>query len=83
MRAETGKRLECAEYGAQYIITKGGDAELSCAPASDGEADQLGKRYQDEATGVMILCTKAGASRVHCDGRPMEMLAPRSLPSSD
>ena len=83
MRAETGKRLDCAEHGAQYIITKGGDAELSCAPASDGEADQLGKRYQDEPTGVMALCTKAGASRIHCDGRPMQMLAPRALPSSD
>ena len=83
MRAETGKRLECAEYGAQYIITKGGDAELSCAPAPDGKADQLGKRYQDEATGVMALCTKAGASRIHCDGRPMQLLAPRALPSSD
>ncbi len=83
MRAETGKRLECAEQGAQYIVTKGGDAELSCAPASDGEADQLGKRYQDEPTGVMALCTKAGNSRIHCDGRPMQMLAPRALPSSD
>ena len=83
MAAETGKRLECADLGAQYMITKGGDSELSCAPAADGEADQLGKRYQDEATGVMVLCTKSGSSRIHCDGRPMAMLAARKLPSSD
>ena len=83
MAAETGKRLECAELGAQYMITKGGDAELSCLPAADGESDQLGKRYQDETTGIMVLCTKAGSSRIHCDGRPMAMLAARKLPSSD
>lgn len=83
MAAETGKRLECADLGAQYMITKGGDGELSCETAPDGEADQLGKRYQDEATGIMVLCTKAGTSRIHCDGRPMAMLEARKLPSSD
>ena len=65
MAAETGKRLECADLGAQYMITKGGDGELSCTPATDGEADQLGKRYQDETTGIMVLCTKAGTSRIN------------------
>ena len=83
MPAQTGKRFECAELGAQYMITKGGDGELSCAAAADGDADQLGKRYQDEATGVMVLCTKAGSARIQCDGRPMTMLAPKTLPSSD
>lgn len=83
MPAETGKRFECAELGAQYMITKGGEGELSCAEAAGGEADQLGKRYQDEETGVMVLCTKAGASRIHCNGKPMQTLAPKTLPSSD
>lgn len=84
MPAQTGKRYECPDLGAQYMITKGGDAELSCAPAADdGDADQLGKRYQDEASGVMVLCIKAGTSRIHADGRPMAMLAPKTLPSSD
>ena len=84
MPAETGKRFECTELGAQYMITKGGDGELSCEPALDGESDQLGKRYQDAATGIMVLCTKAsGNSRIHCNMQPMEMLAPKSLPSSD
>ncbi len=83
MLAQTGKRFECAELGAQYMITKGGDAELSCAPAESGEGDQLGKRYQDEESGVMALCIKAGSSRILCNGRPMTMLAPKTLPSSD
>ena len=83
MPAQTGKRFECPELGAQYMITKGGDAELSCVPAGDGGGDQLGKRYQDEESGVMVLCVKAGESRIQCDGRPMTMLAPKTLPSSD
>ncbi len=83
MPAQTGKRFECPELGAQYMVTKGGDAELSCAPAGDGEGDQLGKRYQDEESGVMVLCVKAGGSRILCDGRPMTILAPKTLPSSD
>ena len=84
MPAETGKRFECTESGAHYMITKGGDGELSCEPAPDGQGDQLGKRYQDVATGIMVLCTKAGDGfRIRCNMQPMEMLAPKSLPSSD
>ncbi len=83
MPAEMGKRYECADLGAQYMITKGGPGELSCVEATDGEGDQLGKRYQDAETGVMVLCTKAGRARIHCNGKPMEMLQPKTLPSSD
>ena len=83
MPAETGKRFECTEFGSQYMITKGGDGELSCVAAADGDADQLGKRYQDQASGVMVLCTKAGSSHIQCNGTRMDMLAPKTLPSSD
>ncbi len=83
MPAETGKRFECAESGVQFMITKGGDGELSCVEASGTEAAHLGKRYQDEPTGIMVLCTKAGSSHIRCDGRDLVMLAPKTLPSSD
>lgn len=80
---EMGGRFECADTGAQYVITKGGDGQLSCVAAGDGEADQLGKRYQDSATGITVLCTKSAATRVCCNGNPMELMAAKTLPSSD
>ena len=83
MQAEMGKRFECAELSAQYMITRGGEGELSCAEAAQGEADQLGKRYQDAASGVTVLCIRAGRSRVCLSGTPMERLAAKTLPSSD
>ena len=83
MPAETGKRFECPDVGAQYMVTRGGDGELSCVAAGEGEADRLGKRYQDAKTGVTVLCIRAGDSRVCCDGAPMELLAAKTLPSSD
>ena len=81
--AEMGKRYECAELGAHYLITRGGDGELSCVEATPEEADRLGKRYQDASSGIMVLCTKSGLSRICCNGAPMEQLAPKALPSSD
>ena len=83
MPAEMGKRFECSELGAQYMVTKGGDGDLSCVEAAEGKADQLGKRYQDEATGVTVLCIRAGRSSVRCNGTPMALLAAKTLPSSD
>ena len=83
MPAEMGKRFECSDLGAEYMVTRGGDGDLSCVDAGDGEADRLGKRYQDPATGVTVLCIKAGRARVCCNGVPMELLAAKALPSSD
>ncbi len=83
MPAQMGKRFEDAALGAQYMITKGGDGELSCVEAPAGEANALGKRYVDKATGITVLCTKAGSARVCCNGVPMELLAAKAMPSSD
>ena len=83
MPSQTGSRFECSELGSQYMITKGGNAELSCKPAEQGQADQLGKRYIDNETGIMVLCTKSGQSNIYCNNRQMEIVAQRSLPSSD
>ncbi len=83
MPAEMGKRFECPDLGAQYMVTRGGDGELSCVVAGEGEANLLGKRYQDAKTGVTVLCIRAGTSRVCCNGAPMELLAAKTLPSSD
>ena len=83
MAAEMGKRFECPDQSAQYMVTRGGDGDLSCVAAGEDEADRLGKRYQDAASGVTVLCIRAGTSRVCYDGTPMNLLAAKTLPSSD
>ncbi|MBL75969.1 MAG: hypothetical protein CL763_03495 [Chloroflexi bacterium] len=83
MPSQTGSRFECSESGSQYMVTKGGDADLSCKQAEDGQADQLGKRYIDNESGIMVLCTKSGSSNIYCNDRRMELVASRTLPSSD
>jgi hypothetical protein len=81
--ATMGKRFECPDMGGQYMVTKGGDAELSCDGTSEAEPNRLGKRYLDEATAVTVLCIKAGTGRVCCNGVPMTEMAQKKLPSSD
>jgi hypothetical protein len=43
----------------------------------------LGKRYADEATGLEVLCTKAGTGTITVDGRRAAVMTPRQLPASD
>ena len=43
----------------------------------------LGKRYKDEESGVEVLCIKPGECDVNIDGRRMEVLQKKVLPSAD
>ena len=43
----------------------------------------LGKRYKDEESGVEVLCIKPGECDLNIDGRPIEELQPKVLPSAD
>ena len=43
----------------------------------------LGKRYKDELSGVEVLCIKPGNCELNLDGRGMEELQPKVLPSAD
>jgi hypothetical protein len=53
--------------------------------ATDGEDEGtlLGKRYTHEASGLEVLCTKAGAGSLSVAGVALEVLAAKTLPSSD
>lgn len=44
---------------------------------------QLGKRYTCEECGTEVLCTKAGDGAPECCGKPMVVVEPKPLPSSD
>ncbi|MDA0797798.1 MAG: desulfoferrodoxin [Chloroflexi bacterium] len=83
MPSVMGKRFECSDHGAQYMVTKAGAGDLSCTDAGQDGPNQLGKRYQCATCEATLLCTKAGTGIVCCDGAPMALLAAKTLPSSD
>lgn len=43
----------------------------------------LGKRYQEPSTGIELLCIKAGDCALNVDGKGVEELQPKVLPSAD
>lgn len=43
----------------------------------------LGKRYADEELGLELLCTKAGAGSLTCNGAPLALKGAKPLPASD
>ena len=44
---------------------------------------QLGKRYNCQSCGSIVLCCTQGAGHVRCCGTAMELRQAKSLPSSD
>ncbi len=43
----------------------------------------LGKRYKDADAEIEVLCIKPGECNLNVDGRGMEELQPKVLPSAD
>ena len=43
----------------------------------------IGKRYADEELGVELLCTKAGAGTLTCNGAALAIKGAKPLPASD
>ena len=98
MAASVGKRY-VAPSGAEVIVTKGGQGELSdgevalilkdqSAGATDasGRSEpliQLGKRYRSPDGEVELLVIKAGVCDLRYNGAEMEVLQPKILPSAD
>jgi len=70
--------------GGHSMVAKGGAAAAD-APldAKHGDGTQLGKRYADEATGLEVLCTKAGEGSLSLDDEPLPLKDAKPLPSSD
>jgi hypothetical protein len=79
--------------GEDVDITCGGapmaDARTGTRPAqvpadpalTDGT--MLGKRYEDAAGTIELLCTKAGTSSLALDGEPLAVKSAKPLPASD
>ena len=80
MATKAGERLDF-DGGVQVIVTKGGEADIS---ASDGgEGLKVGKRYQDEGSGIEVLVTKPGAVTLQCNGKDMALQEPKKTKSAD
>jgi hypothetical protein len=51
--------------------------------SDQGEGSLLGKRYEDEVSGLELLVTKAGSGSLYVDGHALLLKSAKRLPSSD
>ncbi|GAA4259761.1 hypothetical protein [Dietzia aurantiaca] len=95
---KTGTRMYSQACEGEVMVIKGVDVELACGgvPMSDAAGDSgsgvadgfdggtvLGKRYQDEESGLQVLCVKPGSGSLSVDGRILPEMVAKQLPSSD
>lgn len=73
--------LEC---GGHPMVTAA-EAVATGLALSPGHAEgtRVGKRYQDQASGLEVLGTKAGEGSLSIDGRPLAPKDAKPLPASD
>ncbi|MGW3941608.1 hypothetical protein [Streptomyces phaeochromogenes] len=99
MSLQVGNRLRGQNSTCEVIVVKGSDspAVLMCAGAemrptapdptaaqvSDGPPTLLGKRYTDDASGIEVLCTKAGIGPLTFGDSQLTQKAAKALPASD
>lgn len=96
---KTGTRWVSVVCDTEVMVVRGAEVALSCggspmveaggerglgdlAPGLDG-GSVLGKRYADAASGLQLLCVKAGAGSIAADGVVLDQVASKQLPSSD
>ena len=98
MELKVGSRIKCLKTSAEFMVVKLGDGTLTNSgqklvlstpeensnndSSLEGPGNLLGKRYESKS-GIIVLCTKAGAGIISCDGEPMTEVKPKRLPSSD
>jgi hypothetical protein len=68
--------------GAEMVALDADGGGGTIDPALAG-GTQMGKRYADEASGIELLCTKAGDGTLTLDGTPIELKGAKPLPASD
>ena len=94
-----GTKLKSAVCDAEVMVIKAGaGGELCCggAPMVAGRSGErgpidpafadgakMGKRYEDAAATVEILCIKPGAGSLSIDGTALTIKEAKPLPSSD
>jgi len=77
-----GDDVELGCGGAPLVGVDEGGATGAPDPAlADGTL--IGKRYADEEVGIELLCTKAGAGTLTCNGEVLSIKGAKPLPASD
>ncbi len=69
--------------GGHPMVTVGTTVEASSATEGFAEPTLMGKRYADDAVGIELLCTKAGASTLSIGGVALPLKDAKPLPASD
>jgi hypothetical protein len=78
--AEDGHQLGC---GGADMVPVGTDTPRGSIEPALAEPTLLGKRYEDEASGLEVLCSKGGDGTLTLDGKPLMIKSAKPLPSSD
>lgn len=78
--AEPTVDLRC---GGHPMYPVPGDAPLDELAIAETSGTLLGKRYAHEATGLEVLCTKAGAGGLTVGTEAVPVKTAKPLPSSD
>ena len=70
--------------GGAPVVPHGAEKPAGATLADDQAGGvQLGKRYTDEESGLVMLCSKAGKGSLAIDGRPLALQEAKKLPASD
>jgi hypothetical protein len=81
VRAPLDLDLRC---GGEPMLDAKDDRARDAQPVPPfDQGTQIGKRYVDEAAGLELLCTKAGAGSLALAETPLEMKGAKPLPASD
>jgi hypothetical protein len=74
--------VECG--GAPMVAVAEADADPAGPPTIDqADGTPLGKRYAHEASGLEVLCTRAGDGSLSVGGERIPLKDAKPLPSSD
>jgi hypothetical protein len=78
--AEGDHRIGC---GGADMVPVGADGRGGNVDPTLADETLLGKRYEDEVTGLEVLCSKGGEGTLTLDGKPLVVKSAKPLPSSD
>ncbi|MBY4039232.1 hypothetical protein HQO38_18450 [Rhodococcus fascians] len=65
------------------LAREGEDIGTAVNTADDLPKVQIGKRYEDEASSIELLCVSAGTGRLTLGSNPLQIKVPKPLPASD
>lgn len=96
---EPGARLRSAQCSVEVMVTHAGTGILTCgnhpmlrtgeatpgsrSTHSPDDRTLLGKRYRAPHGTLQVLCLRQGPGALELDGKPLELLKPKTLPASD